>query len=392
MRERGDREGAAVRILILDLSTRFGGASARALGLLEGFEGAAELGCLASSPIESMAREGGCSVHRLGTTKYDPRIPFRIRALVRTGRFDVIDSQNPQSKLHATIASLGMPVALVSTLNSWYPLEHEGRLKGRVYGGIERLTSARTDVFVAVAPEIRSALLEVGIAGSRIQVVPNAVDTSDHSSEHAAARHTILERYGFADDARIVCAVGRLVEAKALDVLLDAIAAIVPEYPTISLLLVGSGHLGADLEHQVSRLGIGGRVRFAGLLDRTATAAAILGCDVFVMASRTEGLPIALLEAAAAARPIVATTVGGIPGALESPGEALLVSPEDALALGRAIGRLFDDSAGASEMGARARARVAREFGRERQIGLMRTVYDQARSRRTLTSGKGGRA
>jgi glycosyltransferase involved in cell wall biosynthesis len=377
-----ERPDAAVRILILDLSTRFGGASARALGLLEGFGGAAELGCLAGSPIEAMARDGGWRAHRLGPSKYDPRIPWRIRALVPGGRFDVIDCQNSQSKLHATIAAIGSTVGLVSTLNSWYPLEHQGRLKGRLYGGLERLTAFRTDSFVAVAPEIRAALLAAGVDGSRIQLVPNAVDVADRSMEQAAAREVICERYGFADDTRVLCAVGRLVEAKALDVLLDAVAAIAPEYPSLSLLVVGSGHLRSDLEQQASRLAIGDRVRFAGLLDRAATATAILGCDVFVMASRTEGLPIALLEAAAAARPIVATTVGGIPGALESPAEALLVPPEDTRALGQAIGQLLDDPAGAGDMGARARARVAREFGRERQIELMRTVYDEARSRR----------
>ena len=378
-----DRPDAAVRILILDLSTRFGGASARALGLLEGFGGAAELGCLAGSPIEAMTRDGGWRVHSLGPSKYDPRIPWRIRALVRGGRFDVIDCQNSQSKLHATIAAIGTTVALVSTLNSWYPLEHEGRLKGRLYGAMEQLTSFRTDAFVAVAPEIRSALLAAGVNGSRIQLVPNAVDVADRSMEHGAAREAIMARYGLAGDARIVCAVGRLVEAKALDVLLDAVAAIAPDYPHLYLLLVGSGHLQPDLERQAARLAISERVRFAGLLDRAATATAILGSDVFVMASRTEGLPIALLEAAAAARPIVATTVGGIPGALESPAEAVLVQPEDPRAIAQAIRRLFDDPIGAGEMGVRARARTAREFGRDRQLGLMRTVYQQACSTRS---------
>jgi glycosyltransferase involved in cell wall biosynthesis len=383
MPDGGDRGGRAIRILILDLSTRFGGASARALGLLEGFEGAAELGCLAGSPVEAMARQAGWSVHRLGTTKYDPRIATRIRGLVRSRPFDVIDSQNPQSKLYATSALLGTPVALVSTLNSWYPLEHEGRLKGRLYGGIERLTGVRTDAFVAVAPEIGSALLDAGIDGSRIELVPNAVDVSDRSIGHAAARAEIHERYGCAADARVVCAVGRLVEAKALDVLLDAVATIAPEHPAVTLLLVGSGHLQAALERQATRLAIAERVVFAGLLDRAATATAILGCDVFVMASRTEGLPIALLEAAATARPIVATTVGGIPGALDAPTEALLVHPDDATALGQAIGRLLDDPAGAAEMGARGRARVERDFGRGHQIALMRTVYERACSRRS---------
>ena len=373
----------AVRILILDLSTRFGGASARALGLLGGLGGAAELGCLAGSPIETMANQAGWSVHRLGRSKYDPRIPSRIRRLVRSGRFDLIDSQNPQAKLHATVAAVGTRVALVSTLNSWYPLEHEGRLKGRFYGAIERLTSVRTDAFVAVAPEIRAALIEAGIRASRIQLVPNAVDVSNPSMDHAAARAAIVEGYGLSRDAQIVCAVGRLVEAKGLDVLLDATATIAPGYPELALFVVGDGHLRADLESQAARLAIAQRVRFAGLLDRAATATAITGSDVFVMASRTEGLPIALLEAAAAARPIIATTVGGIPGALESPAEALLVPPENPAALAQAIGRLLDDPTGAREMGRRARMRVAREFGRERQVELMQTVYREACARRS---------
>jgi glycosyltransferase involved in cell wall biosynthesis len=371
-----------LRILILDLSIRYGGGSARALGLLEGFDGAAELACLAGSPVQRMARSTGRSIHVVARRKSDPRIPLRLRRLIETTPFQVVDTQNPQSKLHATVACTGTRVALVSTLNSWYPLEHEGRLKGRLYGAIERFTKARTDAFVAVAPEILSSIAAAGIDPTKTVLVPNAVAADDGSIAHDVARRALQDRFGFPAESPIVCTVGRLVEAKGLDVLLDAVATIVPAHPAVRLLVVGSGHLRDELETRVDAIGLRDRVRFAGFLDQADTATVVAGSDVFVMASRTEGLPIALLEAAAAARPIIGTAVGGIPAALDSETEALLVPPGDVQALADAIGRLIDDATYAAELGARAKVRVSADFGRKQQIERMREVYEAAWRRR----------
>ena len=120
-----------VRALIVDLSTKFGGASMRALDLIRGMpEGQAALAGLEGSPSIKRAADLGIEVYAVGSRKFDPLIVKRLVRLARSKGFNVIDTQNPQSKLWGTLAARHAKAALVSTLNSWYFAEHQ---KEKIY-------------------------------------------------------------------------------------------------------------------------------------------------------------------------------------------------------------------------------------------------------------------
>lgn len=122
-------------------------------------------------------------------------------------------------------------------------------------------------------------------------------------------------------------------------------------------------------------------VRWVGWLDPDAAREQISLCDVFLMPSISEGLPVALLEAMAYARAIVATDVGGIPDAVGDDAEAILVPSGDPAALSAAVLRAVADAQLRDRLGRAARARVEADFGRDQLIDRITAIYDELLAR-----------
>jgi glycosyltransferase involved in cell wall biosynthesis len=139
-------------------------------------------------------------------------------------------------------------------------------------------------------------------------------------------------------------------------------------------LIVGEGPARGPLESLIHRLGLSTCVRFAGA--RRDIPRILPALDVFVLPSLYEGFGIAILEAMAAGKPVVATTVGGIPEFVV-PGETgLLVEPGNAEALAVAIGCLLHDPEGARQMGIRGRARALAGFQMSTVVRRHEQVYE----------------
>jgi colanic acid/amylovoran biosynthesis glycosyltransferase len=175
--------------------------------------------------------------------------------------------------------------------------------------------------------------------------------------------------------------VGRLVEKKGYDDLLDALAALPPECDW-HLRQIGGGPLKDQLKAQAERLGIGGRIAWLGKRDQTEVIEAMRAADLFVLAPKVagdgdrDGLPNVLMEAASQALPIVATAVAAVPEFIEDGVHGRLAPPGDPAGLSRALAAAIRDPAGSARMAAAARARLVAEFGLDagiaRLLGLLR--------------------
>jgi glycosyltransferase involved in cell wall biosynthesis len=207
------------------------------------------------------------------------------------------------------------------------------------------------DAFVAIAREIHDELRTMGVQEERIWDIANGVDTERFAPASRDERIALRRRLGF-PDGRLVVFVGRLTVAKALDVLLNAWAQRDAALADVYLVIVGDGELRDNLSRQAHELGIAQSVVFTG--GTNDTAAYLQACDAFVLPSRTEGMPVALLEAMACGLPCVATRVGGSAEVIEDGTDGRLVAPEDAAALARALG----EALATPIWGARARRRI----------------------------------
>jgi glycosyltransferase involved in cell wall biosynthesis len=180
---------------------------------------------------------------------------------------------------------------------------------------------------------------------------------------------------------RLIVAVGNLYPVKGHQHLIDALALLAERHPTAHVAISGRGELADALSSRAQAAGIGNRVHLLGL--RSDVPAVLQAADLFVLPSLSEGLPLALLEAMFAGRPIVATNVGDVSVALADGDAGVLVEPGSAPALARAIDALLTNRDQASELGARASRRAAAEYDLSQMVRRYSAVYDSLLGRRS---------
>ena len=208
----------------------------------------------------------------------------------------------------------------------------------------------RADAITAVS-ELAAARLRgfSGVDPACVHVIPNGVDRDFWG---APGGGDVQAR------GAVVLSVGRLDPVKGHDVLLRAFPRVLDRVPAARLVIVGDGGYRETLERMAEGLGIAPAVQFAGPLEAARVREWLWRSRVFVLPSRSEGLPLALLEAMAAGVPSIATAVGGSPEVVTA-GTGILVPPEDAGALGDAIAALLGDAPGLGVLSRRGRVRAA---------------------------------
>jgi glycosyltransferase involved in cell wall biosynthesis len=138
---------------------------------------------------------------------------------------------------------------------------------------------------------------------------------------------------------------------------------------------LGDGPERARLEAQAVERHLATRVMFPG--QRRDVAAWLAACDIFVLPSLSEGLPLSVLEAMAARKPVIATAIGGTPEVVVHRRTGLLIPPGNSLAIANAIRQLLDDAPLAERLAAAGRVRVEREFSSEVMTQRVTHIYDQ---------------
>lgn len=208
----------------------------------------------------------------------------------------------------------------------------------------------KADAITAVTPLLAERVKGfAGVDPDKVRLIPNGVDYEFWST---------VDPSDLAQRPPTIIAVGRLSAVKAQDVLLRGFRQVRERVPDVKLLLVGGGPSREEFEALARQLELGDSVEFAGELRPEAVRARMQQARVFVLPSRSEGLPLALLEAMAAGLPPVATAVGGVPNVLE-PDAGLLVPPEDPAALAEALSNILSDPQRAGEVAHAARTRAA---------------------------------
>lgn len=254
-------------------------------------------------------------------------------------------------------------IPVVSTCHGFI----EGDLRGRLYQTLQRRALRSFDAVIAVSESIATRLRAAKVDDCIIHLVPNAFSSSRDMLSREAARAELGISAG-----PIIGWVGRLSTEKGPDLALEAFARITDL--RARLVMIGDGRERVALHRQAASLGVAARVSWCGSVadaGRLFTA-----FDVFFLSSRTEGTPIALLEAMAAAVPIVATRVGGIPQVLDS-SCALLVAAGDAGEMATALTRALADAPAAQARAMAARARLEERFAVDTWLERHEAIYRQ---------------
>lgn len=341
--------GGAERLLV-DL-VRAGLAEGHRVGVAYFTEGplAGELRRL-SVPLYRISRRG----------LRDPAVVPRLGRLLGRLRPDVVHTHLRKSDLTGQLAAAwaGVPVRL-STLHNLAPWRRNPLLSL-----LARTLTSRCQCFIACGRRVRDYTCETtGLPLERTRIVENGVDV--RRFDPARVERTV------GDAGRTIGIVGRLQPAKGHRHFLEAACLLERRLPGSRFLVVGDGPLRAELEREAARLGLGSRVVFTGLVSDPVPVVGAL--DLFTLASLSEGLPVALLEAMSLARPVVATAVGGVPDVIADGCNGLLIPPADPAGLARAWERLLTEPGLAERLGAAARRTVLDRFD---QRGCHREILD----------------
>lgn len=315
--------------------------------------------------LVDQARAAGIDVMELPCAgRLDVRTYAALRAAVMNAPVDLIHTHDYKSHFYGLAVARACRLPVVATCHGWI----SSTASLRFYQRLERLLFWWFDRVAVVSPAMAGRF-----AGSRLRhrtrVIGNGIDTEVFAPDKPGAGRA---RWGLLERDFVFGTVARLSAEKGHAILLEAFAPLTRRYPQARLLLVGGGPERETLQARTRNLGIEANVVFAGAQARVDTILPDIDC--YVSPSLTEGMPMVLLEAMAAALPIVATNVGAV-GEMLSEGAGLLVPAADEKALSAAMMAMIRGEVDRRMLGARARERVVALYSADRQAKMYADLY-----------------
>ncbi len=273
----------------------------------------------------------------------DLRTIINIRKIIKRENIKIIHSHGYKSNFYGFTASLFLKINRVATVHNW--IKTDAKLK--FYSILDKLSLKQFHCIVAVSEDIKKEIIGSGISEKKVVIIQNGINLEKYSFQ--GELEEIRSELGINKNARVIGAVGRLAEEKGHAYLIEAATRVINSCPDVTLLIVGDGPLRAKLMEEARCQAIADHVIFAGIRKDIEKMLAIM--DVFVMPSLVEAMPMALLEAMAACKSIVATTIGEIPQLISPHHTGLLVPPANSAALADAILYLLNNSKESKELG-----------------------------------------
>lgn len=289
------------------------------------------------------------------SNRFDLRNVGRLRALLTEHGIDVAHSQGARADFYCALAAAKAGVKSVATVAM--PVEGFDvcPLRKAAYSVLSSYAARRNAAAITITPALAGSIKS---SYRSVELIPNPVDLAEYSPSNFNAA-PVIEKFGLRGKL-VLASLGRLENQKGYTYLLSALKAVFEKEPELRekliCLIAGAGSLEAKLKKQAERDGVAGNTVFCG---EVSNARDFLGAaDIFVMPSLREGQPLALLEAMAMEKPVLATSIPGIADTAEAGCEALFVPPADPAALAEGLLKLVHDMPAALAMGYAARKKA----------------------------------
>ena len=307
----------------------------------------------------------------------------RILQILRASRPHIVHTHMAKAGTIGRVAAAiynrtsgrGAPARVVHTYHGHVLEGYFGSQTATLFTRTERQLARLTDAIVAISPQFEHELVDQFCIGraDQYRVVPLGFDLRELIAIEDTARRQARLALDISVDARVVTTVGRLTAIKEHRLFLEAARQVAERDSNALFLIAGDGELRSELEELARTLRIADRTRFLGWRrDLTTLYAAT---DVFLLTSRNEGTPVALIEALAAGVPGVSTDVGGVGDVIDSDEVGLLAPFGDARALAQHVAALLADPARCRAMGARGRTAVAARYHVDRLVNDIERLY-----------------
>lgn len=410
LRHKENRASGPIRVLRIIARLNIGGPAIQAVSLTHELRGESYTSLLACGSVEPyegdmsyLATEKGViptEIRGLGreiSPKEDARVLLELIRLIRRFRPHIIHTHTAKAGALGRIAGIVCNLfssrkdraRLIHTFHGHVFHSYFGRFKTAFFLGIEKFLAGFTDRIIVISPSQKADICRrYRIAPpEKVEVVRLGFELEAFSRDPEGCQKKRREFLGHErDGAFLVGIIGRLTPVKNHRMFLEGLKVLrdADEIGGLYFVIVGDGELRGELEEQALDYGLSRSVRFAGWQkDMTRVYGAL---DAVALTSLNEGTPVTLIEAMAAARPVISTRVGGVPdlmGALRERSEdgvechdhGLLVPPNDPRAFAAAVSRMREGGGGVEKMGVRARDFVLSAYGMERLVKDIKGLY-----------------
>jgi glycosyltransferase involved in cell wall biosynthesis len=323
---------------------------------------------------EAAAKEGIESHLIPCNGQLDRTVTTSIRELVARTGADIVHAHGYKADIYVYFALRKSAMPFVSTCHNWI----DSNLIVSLYGKADRLVLRNYSAVVAVSEEVKQRLLKAGVREDKIHLVRNGIDLRPYDSAPPSLRNG-----GPPNNPPIVGFIGRLSSEKGPDIFLRAAAQVLAELPSTRFVVVGEGPDRDKLESLIDELKIRAGVSMLGRRNDMPSVYASL--DIMASSSRTEGLPMAILEGMASSLPLVATAVGEVPTLVLDGRTGVLIPAENVEVLSSEIVKLLRNPAEQKRLGTAARRLIQDEYSADRMTADYLRVYQEAASRRKAT-------
>ena len=356
------------KILYIIPYLSIGGTEKHLLDLVNGFQDQYQLFLLAP-PGETLEQFTNCRIVYYPFPRLDQNPGqglkqfFRhIKQITRENRIDLIHIHGaPELMLLTRMAVRKIPI--IFTVHGFH-----GEMKSFDYWLCARFCNRFAAKVIAVAKAEEKILLEKGIRPVLIRTILNGVPDPLKLtfSKPEPLRNLLPERL-------LVGAIARLETTKGIHFLIQAFAAVAPQFPNLHLVIVGTGGKEPELREQAVQTGLNDRITFTGYQSNVHDYLHYF--TIFVIPSLHEAHPLVLMEGMGHGKPVITTTVGGIPEVIDNGENGLLIPPAESGALADALKRLLNDGELVKKIGKKARESYEKEFTVERMLAETRKIY-----------------
>ena len=310
------------------------------------------------------ARRRGLSVRMVHCNgRADWRAVRQIEEYIQEDAVDIVHTHGYKADLYGYLAAWRCHKPVVATCHNWVG----GTAALGIYNQLDRMALKKFNALAAVSDTVAQRLLAFGVPAEKIKTIANGIDVK------AFERAEPLPLFN-AEGSAVVGMVARLDLQKGFEYLLQAARELCKTFHGLKIVIVGEGPDREAIEEMIEQYGLQSNVVLAG--QQSNMPAVYAAMDIFVLPSLNEGLPMTVLEAMAASKPVIATRVGAIPSLIKDGENGLLVAPKDSEGLRNTIASLLDDPERRRRMGDQAHAWVSRNYTSEAMALKYREMYD----------------